>query len=70
MKAVSRIRTEDILISIPITDANFLNSLSNATIEEINNTITLLQRKRRTKTRIAVCKRELQKRVKSRNDVI
>lgn len=68
MKAVSRIRTEDILISIPITDAHFLYELSNATSKEINNTITLLQRKRRTKTRIAVCKRELKKR--TRNDVI
>jgi hypothetical protein len=29
-----------------------------------------LQRKRRTKTRIAVCKRELQRRAKARNDVI
>lgn len=70
MKAVSRIRTEDILMSIPIKDANFLNNLSNASAEEINNAITLLQRKRRTKARIAVCKRELKNRAKARNDVL
>lgn len=69
MKAVRRISTENILMSIPIKDANFLNNLSNATTEEINNTITLLRRKRRTKTRIAVCQRELKKRAKTRNDV-
>ena len=66
MRTVHKISTEDILMCLPIKDGHFLYELSCATSKEINNTINLLQRKRRTKTRVAVCQRELKKRAKAR----
>jgi len=61
-----KIHIENILSSIPTDDGNFRAALSNASVVEINSTITLLKTRAKNKTRIAICERELKKRKKAR----